>query len=212
MGWIVDLWSIDLWEKISKIVAVILGGAWVFINSIVGRVFVPKLQLECSGKLVSIVGIRHIRVRIQCKNAGIRRVHLDIAAIIICPLRTNGSIEIWKEHKVRELQKSRTVQVLETFSGYDKEKLEITDRPIKTLEPGIAMNQVYLICVPAEYDAFKLELRVVVEEGRFRRWLESNIFWSVVADPTQVPGTNFSATSVVVSDDALKGGRSQKRL
>jgi len=40
-----------------------------------------------------------------------------------------------------------------------EEVVEISERQIQTIEPGAAIDQGYLIPVPAEYDAFKLELK-----------------------------------------------------
>ena len=87
-----------------------------------------------------------------------------------------------------------TASTPETKEG--EEVVEISERQIETIEPGAAIEQGYLIPVPAEYDAFKLELKVVVfTKTRWRR--QKNY-----KNPEGEPATAFHASATVVSDDA----------
>jgi hypothetical protein len=204
--------NIDWWAKFFQIVAVILGGLWVWFNSIRGRVFVPRLQLQLSGNLVSVGGSQHVRVTIQCKNAGSSIVHLKEKgnALMIYPLlkspigkETIAVILGPAEEKAAERPvEIMAVRVLMTYKVWIDEAdiVRVEPRAIDAIEPATAIDQEYLIPVPAEYDAFKLELRVVVAKGGFREWL--GWWWKKVwGKKPEKPGTALSATTVVARVD-----------
>lgn len=62
--------TLEDWQKLAQIIAVGVGGLWVYINSVRGRVFVSRLQLTLGGQLLYNNGKRYVLVAMQTKNVG----------------------------------------------------------------------------------------------------------------------------------------------
>src|SRR3989442_15004843 len=72
-------WSnlIDNAQKIGNLIAVLVGGLWVYFNYFRGRTFYPRLQLELTGRIVRRGGSNYVLVTMQLKNTGLSRVDIE---------------------------------------------------------------------------------------------------------------------------------------
>jgi hypothetical protein len=170
---------IDNSEKVCTIIAVIVGGLWVYFNSFRGRTFIPRLQLEVSGQLLSRGENQFVLVTMQVKNVGSS----------IVQLRAKGT-----GLKVVSLQADEPV--LEAANLVDREthgfsileknviaESEVrSERLIKSIEPGTAVNEEKLIAVSGnQYDAFRLELQVFAYGKTFIGWKAPDSLWTAIA-------------------------------
>ncbi len=169
-------WSqLDSVQKIAQIVAIVIGGLWVYFNSLRGRVFVPRLQVELSGKLLRSGATRYVLATLQVKNVGSSIVRIDPGptGLKLTPLRAKaGASE--PESLIREEEQTTAFSVLDkhiirrrtTENGL--EVVEVEEKKIKAIEPGVAVNEQKLIFVPHDkHDAFALELRIGGLSGRW---------------------------------------------
>lgn len=69
--------SLDQWDKILKLVAVIVGGAWAWMNYLRGRTFKSRLELSVTGKLRKVEGSLHVTTTVVAKNVGLSKVILE---------------------------------------------------------------------------------------------------------------------------------------
>jgi hypothetical protein len=61
---------LDNLDKAAKVVAILIGGAWVYLKTIRGRTFTPRLQPMVTGKLVRSNRIQFLLVDVQVQNIG----------------------------------------------------------------------------------------------------------------------------------------------
>ena len=151
---------LDIGEKIAGIIAVIVGGLWVYSNSFRGRTFIPRLQIDLSGEVFRNEEIQYLLIRMQVKNVGSS----------IVKLRKEGSgVKIDSLYADSEAQKAR-----ELYKG-DTTAFEILEETLKNegvIEPGTAINEEKLIVVPMDrYNAYKIHLKVYAHGG--------SIFWLI---------------------------------
>ena len=176
---------IDISEKAFTIIAVIVGGLWVYFNSFRGRTFVPRLQLELSGRLLTNGRLQFLLVSIQVKNVGSsivqlreRGTGLKVVSLQAGPAASEVANLIEKE--------TTAFPVLE--KDIIDEKDTTTDKSIKNIEPGTSINEQKLVVVNmAKYNAFRLELKVFAFGGR--------LFWS------KLPDRYWTAIAIAAKDD-----------
>ena len=60
-------------EKIATIVAVVVGGLWVWLNTVRGRLYRPRLQVRLSGTVLRRGSGRWLLATIEIENKGLRR-------------------------------------------------------------------------------------------------------------------------------------------
>ena len=145
---------IDYLEKAATIAAIIIGGMWVYFNSISGRVFIPRLQVSLSGRLVLRGETQFVLVDMQVKNVGSRIAEIKEkgSGLKISSLSGSGGVA-----EALEL----TVQATTAFSV-----LNLKEGETRKIEPGTAISAQDIIEVPKEkYDAFQLELQIFALSG-----------------------------------------------
>lgn len=165
-------------QKLAQIVAVGVGGLWVYINSVRGRLFVARLQLTLSGQVIFDDGKRYVLVTMQTKNVGQSLVDIDPEATLLklTPLHSLPEVSV-AQHMVREDQQMRWFEVLDkTIFKTTGNAIEPQREKIKFIEPGVAVNEQTLIEVPCVGShAFALEFKVGGLPGglwgRFKRRL-----------------------------------------
>lgn len=150
-------------EGLAKVLALCVGGAWVYLNTVRGRTFIPRLQPSISGKLVQNKTHQYLLVDLQVNNVGTSIAHVKEkgTGLKISFLRSFGTIasatDLFSEQEC----------VFPVFGLNEEEVLEI--------EPGTILSGQELIQLPQDnYDAFRLELRVSALRGKFtktnRKW------------------------------------------
>src|SRR6267142_3981324 len=176
---------IDNSEKVFKIVAVIVGGLWVYFNSFRGRTFTPRLQLEVSGQLLSLGENQFVLVAMQVKNVGSSIVQLR---------ETGTGLKLVSLQAAGPVLKAANLIEKETngFSVLEKNIIAAnatrSEKSIKSIEPGTAVNEQKLIEVRAnKYDAFKLELRVFAYGRTFLGWKAPDSCWTAIAVAVRGP-------------------------
>jgi hypothetical protein len=155
--------SLDSLQKLAQIVAVGVGGLWVYVNSVRGRLFVARLQLTLSGRVLSDGGKRYVLVTMQTKNVGQTLVDIDADATMLklTPLRARQVVSD-VEDLMRDNQRMRWFEVLDKIIFKTKgNSIEPRREKIKFIEPGVAVDEQKLIEVPSSGDdAFALEFKV----------------------------------------------------
>lgn len=175
----------DISEKLFRIGAVVAGGLWVYFNFFQGRTFVPRLQLELSGKLLSRGNLQYLLVSMQVKNVG--------SSIVQLRARGTGLKVVSQQVGSAAPEISSLVDKATTaFPVLEKdiidEKTTAADRNIKNIEPGTAINEQKLLAVnTARYNEFRLELKVFALGGR--------LLWQ------KLPDRHWTAIAVAAKDD-----------
>lgn len=152
---------IDNTAKVFQIVAVIVGAFWVYFNALRGRTFVPRLQVEVSGKFFTKLSRRYLLVTMQVKNVGSSRVWIEQRGT---GLKVNRLRPIYPSLERNELTRESTkvFKVLKRYTVDKKNALHVAD--ILAVEPGAAhLEQKVIIISEEQYPDLELELRVVAK-------------------------------------------------
>jgi hypothetical protein len=169
MDWGALLGSAD---KAATVAGVLIGGAWVYFNSFRGRVFVPRLQVELTGKLLPTHRPQYVLATMQVKNVGTSIVQLKArgTGLKITSLFANpgsaGAPSLAKGEPT-------AYPVLEKHAVSDS--AAATTRQLRAIEPGTTICEQKLLTIPNDQAiAFQLELRVAAVSGfrgrRDRAW------------------------------------------
>jgi hypothetical protein len=169
---------IDNSEKICTIAAVIVGGLWVYFNSFRGRTFIPRLQLEVSGQLLSHGQNQFVLVTMQVKNVGSSIVQLRAKGTGLKVVSLQADDPVLEAANLIE-RETNGFPVLEKNIIAEKETR--SERLTKNIEPGTAVNEQKLIAVsPSQYDAFRLELKVFAYGRTFLGWKAPDSRWTAI--------------------------------
>jgi hypothetical protein len=181
---------LDASEKLFRIVAVTIGASWIYFNWLRGRTFVPRLQLNLSGKLLSLGQRQFLLVTIQVSNVGSSIVQLRSRGTglkVVALQADSAEFEITNPVE----RKTTAFPVLE--KDFVNEKDAAAQRSMKNIEPGTAINEQKLIVVNTnKYNAFRLELKVFAFGGRLLGRELPDSYWNAIAVATAddlVPGT-----------------------
>ena len=160
--------------KSAQIAAIVVGGAWVYLKTISGRTFIPRLQLKVSGKVLQNTGVQYLMVDMQVQNVGtfMARIREKGSGLEIGALQKFGLQEIMGLNP-----KHRTA-----LSVFDLDKHK---KPTMVIEPGAIIYSQEIIEVPMDrYDAFRVELRVSAFRGAFSRKDRKWSAWAIALPET----------------------------
>ena len=155
---------VDIIEKLAKISAIIIGGAWIYFKTIRGRAFIPRLQPQVAGNLILNNNHHYLFVKAQVENVGssIARIKEKGTALKIETLQAFGDIDSVMDLAV---ENETAFPIFNIAKGKSIE-----------IEPSTTIYYEELIEVPKDKnDAFRLELRVSAIRGGFlsrrdRKW------------------------------------------
>lgn len=139
--------SLDIIDKATKIVALLIGGAWAYLNYVRGRTFKKRLELKISAKQLRSKAGPLLSGAVQMKNVGLSKFPIQQkgTAIIFSDLRPSPGATRPTE------MTEEVVGVREVFKDH------------AWIEPGETIGEDFLLQLPESEDriAMKLELRVV---------------------------------------------------
>jgi len=165
--------TIDLIEKFAKIGAILVAGAWVYFKTIRGRTFIPRLQPQISGNLLSDNGHLYLSIKAKVENVGssMARIKEEGTGLKIDALKALGGDNILDLY----------VESMTVFPAFD-----IAEEKSIKIEPATTFYFEELIEVPNDkYDAFRIELHVSAPRlflsRKDRRW---RAFAMVLGNPT----------------------------
>lgn len=141
--------NLDIIEQVTKVVAVLVGGAWVYFGAIRGRTFIPRLRPQISGKLISSKGKQYLLVDLLIENAGssIAKICEGGTGLIVNFQKAIGD---GKEATDLATTKKMAFSVFNLDEGEERK-----------IEPNTTIYSQELIEVPKnEYDAFRIVFRV----------------------------------------------------
>ena len=141
--------NLDILEKVIKITAVLVGGAWVYFGAIRGRTFIPRLKPQISGKLILSKGKQYLLVDLLIENAGssIAKICEGGTGLIVNFQKAIGD---GKEATDLATTKKMAFSVFNLYEGEERK-----------IEPNTTIYSQELIEVPNnEYDAFRIIFRV----------------------------------------------------
>jgi hypothetical protein len=144
-----DVNSLDIIEKAVTVAAIIVGGAWVYLNAIRGRIFIPRLMPKVSGKLIFSKGKQYLLVNLQIENVGssIAKVNEKGTGLLVKFQQAIGD-----GTDALDLYTTKNA-VFPVFDLMADEK--------RLIEPDTTIYSQELIEVPTnKYDAFRLVFRV----------------------------------------------------
>ncbi len=154
--------SLSTIETVAKILAILIGGVWVYFKTIRARTFIPRLQPEISVKLLRQNGVQYLIASIQVKNVGssIAVIKEEGSALIVNCLNCLPA-----QMPMGLISTRRTA-----FTVFDLE-----NEPERVIEPGSVIYSQEIITVPNhEFDAFRLEFSVSAGRGvlswKNRKW------------------------------------------
>lgn len=154
-------------EKIAKVLAICVGGAWVYLNTVRGRTFIPRLQPSISGVFVKNETCQYLLIDLQVNNVGTSIAHIK---------EKGTGLKVTFLRSFREIDTAMDLlsEYECVFPVFGLNKDEVVE-----IEPGTVLSGQELIQVPQhDYDAFRLELRVSALRGKFSR---ANRKWRALA-------------------------------
>lgn len=158
-----DTTLLDGLEKAAKVLALAVAGAWVYLNTIRGRTFIPRLQPMISASIIKNNTHQYLLVDVQVKNVGsaIARVKEKGTGLKVTSLRSPGGTSVAMD------------LFSEEESAFPVFGLAVGE--VIKIEPGTVLYGQELIEIPEhKYEAFRLELRVSALRGSLtrknRRW------------------------------------------
>lgn len=162
-------------EKIVAILGILVGGIWVYINFIKGRIYRPRLEQNITARLFEQKGAHLLLVNLELKNIGLSRVSLQqegsgLRLFFAKPLKLNNP----------EARNGIVLQVdwerQATFSALTKNKW------IESKE--VIVEQQLLDIPPDRPTAFKLEWCIVSSRAIWKTWLRGKVpswtTWTIV--------------------------------
>ena len=185
---------LDIIDKVVKILAVLIGGAWAYLNYRRGRTFKKRLELTICGNTISRNGVLLLSGSAQLKNVGLSKVPIQQkgTAILISDLRAGSSLAEPTE-AAEEL-----ALVREVFKDHG------------WIEPGETIEDSFLLQLPANEEriGLKLGLRIVAAhiEWNANAIVELGNANPSTAKPTvgaENCGTQSTAASKEGSDTAI---------
>ena len=140
---------LDVIDKVAKILAVIIGACWAYVNYIRGRTFKRRLEPSISGKMIQTEGAVLLSGLAQVKNVGLSKVLIQqkgTAIEILC-----HTLESADGGPPRLAHKSVAVREVFKVHGW--------------IEPGEQIEESFLMLIPEDNDtvALGLRLRIVSE-------------------------------------------------
>jgi hypothetical protein len=171
---------LDIVDKVTKILAVIIGGAWAYLNYVRGRTYKKRLETNVSGEWFESKGLSFLSGSAHLKNVGLSKF----------PIEQKGTAIL-----VYDLQPSITSQ-----PAADLVETLINVRSIfKThawIEPNETIEESFVIQLGSSEKrvGIKLALRVVAAhiEWNANRIIVPAPLQALPADSSQKPGTQNS--------------------
>jgi hypothetical protein len=140
---------LDVIDKVTKILALIVGAGWVYLNYLRGRTFKHRLEPNISGKISRSKGILLLSGLAQVKNVGLSKVLIQ---------QTGTAIEVLncilaESQTGPPFLSDQDITVRSVFEAHG------------WIEPGEQIEESFLIPVPEGSGtvAFRLGLRIVSE-------------------------------------------------
>ncbi|MBZ5667740.1 MAG: hypothetical protein LAO30_24495 [Acidobacteriia bacterium] len=86
---------LDVVDKITKILAVVIGGAWAYVNYVRGRTYKKKLEVDISGEWFESAGASFLSGSARLKNVGLSKFSIQQkgTAVLVYGLRPSTSAE-----------------------------------------------------------------------------------------------------------------------
>jgi len=138
---------LDIVDKVTKVVALLIGGAWAYLNYVRGRTFKKRLELKISAKEVRSKAGLLLSGAAQIKNVGLSKFPIEQkgTAILFFDLRPSAPTDQPTEPT------EENVGVREVFKDH------------AWIEPGETIAEDFLLQIPENKErlAMKLDLRVV---------------------------------------------------
>lgn len=98
---------LDVIERVVKIIAICMGGAWAYFNFLKGRVYRPRLESRVDGEIWNRDNEYSVRVSLQLKNVGLGKVDVrqEGTGLRILAYAPQGE-EIWHHLETRSVLKN----------------------------------------------------------------------------------------------------------
>ncbi len=149
-----DLPWLDVLQKISAPIAVMVGAAWVLMNYVRGRTHVPRLQVEVEAEVVGSATRKFLLATVRVKNVGLSMITLPRSegngpgphgcALLMTPLREDDPMSDLFEAGWEDI---RAFDILEHH---------------RTIEPGLTINQQKSIYLPdGVHNAYLVRVRIL---------------------------------------------------
>jgi hypothetical protein len=180
--------SLDLIDKILKIVAVILGGIWTYLNYVRGRTFKRRLELTISGTLSLRPEINACVVSgvAQAKNVGLSKVDIykDGTAVLLNDMVAGTSVKGLPKILEEEIAGG-------TLGVFDRHRW---------IEPGEPIQESFAFLVPVRNERVGVRLRLrVVSRHKFLKNIEWNA--NAIADFPKPQAENSSTNTTTTTQE-----------
>lgn len=138
---------LDVIDKVTKIAALLVGGAWTYLNYLRGRTFKKRLELRISGKEIQNGDARFLSGTALIKNVGLSKFPIEQrgTGILLSSLKAPAPSQY------AALMLEEEIGASEVFTDH------------AWIEPGETISEDFLVRLPADDErvATKLDLRVV---------------------------------------------------
>jgi hypothetical protein len=198
----VSKFSLDVADKVVKIIAVIFGGIWTYLNYVRGRTFKRRLEPKIMGKLVHAPGTGEpmISGSVQVKNVGLSKVDIE---------KSGTAIEV--SDMVPATSKTGVPKFVEADIAGGV--LDVFERH-RWIEPGETIEESFALPLPDREDRISVRLRLrIVSRHRILKNVEWNADSIAEVSADDAPGSNPSPKSLLskILHRFLPEGEKQKQ-
>ncbi len=157
---------IDNFEKSLRILAIIVGGFWVYLKAIRGRIFIPRVKIYVSGRIINHNNRQYLSACTKIENVGSSIAEICEGGTVLMLECFFAYSKLDKVKSAEELIKLKEIpfdafhfdRIRNIFSLFALKRYKV--RTIK-VEPGTFIRAEELIEIPKDkFDAFRLVLKV----------------------------------------------------
>jgi hypothetical protein len=164
---------VEIAKNICEVLAILVGGAWTYLNYFRGRTYRPRLELGLSASIEKRGLHSFLGISAQVKNVGLSKVKIDQSGtgVLVYAAVPNADVDV---SYPRELEWDEKYSIFEVFTSH------------QWIEPNEPVGQMLLVILPEPPAlAYKIELKV----------LSGKIWWTAVTTIQSKPSPDEGGSS-----------------
>ena len=157
----------DITQKFAQGIVWVVGAVWVYVNYVLDRTHLDRLQLDLEAKIDDTFGRSHLVVTIVIENLGRGKTIITQEGSVLVLSRLDNYYTAMEEGP-----RWTPIHALKIF---DQGRLSPVEE--KLIEPGVASKEEQLIQIPIDRGVYLIWLRVRCKKRAFFPWRLNTRTW-----------------------------------